>query len=148
MKSKKTVFFCLIIMVVLLTACGKGESKSGTLQEMNYEDFKDEINDNNFTGFAYILADNSAKDENYLGILEGIFENEGSQLVYYDDTKSDEKTHEKYNDEGSNANLYFPQDEIYYIKNGKKISDIDIDSSIQSDKGNKDVANFVKKHND
>lgn len=147
MKSKKTVFFCLVIMIVLSTACGKGGSKSGTLQEMNYDDFKDEINDSNFTGFAYMLTDQQASDNNYIDILKEIFKNNDKQLVFYSDLDASDDEQQKSNEDSTDPNIIFPMDEITFIKNGKKISTIDLTDSILSDRGYKKVANFVENHN-
>lgn len=136
--KKTKLFLYLAILMMFLTACGKEP-----LQEMNYEDFRDTINANDFTGFAYAISDESAKDSGYIDELEKVFEEENSELIYLDEMKLDDETYEKLNDESRNPDLYLPHNEIYIIKNGKKINEIDIDDNIFSKDGKNEIAHFI-----
>lgn len=139
--------FLLIFLVVSLAGCGSGnadgEDDEGNLQNMKFKDYEETVNADDYTGFAYLIYG----EDDYLSILGDIFENQDAKLVYHDNLEASDKEQQQY-DEDSTKNLDFLQDKIGYFKNGRKISEIDITSSIEKSEGYDEVEEFVNKHKD
>lgn len=77
-----------VLLIFFLVACG-----SEPVQENGYQDFKDKIASSNFTGFAYILSDYKAEDDDYISVINDIFEKENESLQYFNvQTAKDRKS--------------------------------------------------------
>src|SRR5699024_5047200 len=122
-------FIFVLVLTILLTSCG-----TETLQQKDFADYNDTIHSDDFTGFAYLIY---GEDE-YLDVLEEMFENHDAHLVYHDNFQASEKEKEQYHDASSDPDLEFPQGAVGYYKNGKQISKVDITSSITKNKGYKE----------
>ena len=117
MKFLKGVFVC-VLMAIFLVACGGNDEP---LEEKSYQNFKDTITKSDFTGFAYILSDYKAQEDDYMSAIKDVFEKEGKTLIYFNDQTSSDKVHEQFNEDSKKKDLYLPKDEIAYRGNVRKM---------------------------
>ncbi|RSL34210.1 hypothetical protein D7Z54_06510 [Salibacterium salarium] len=138
MKIYKSVF---ALSFIFLAACG---GQTG-MQELEYQEFSDQINSEDFTGFAYMLWDSSDKDEGHQYIIEEAFEGEEEAFVYTDVAgELEDSIHEKLNEDTKDKDIYLPNDTVAYIKDGKVISEIDVASDAKSSEYNKALRDFIQ----
>jgi hypothetical protein len=139
MKLWKSIF---VFLIVLLAACGSTE----ILQEHEYEEFRDKVNSEDFTGFAYMLRSERAYKDNYLGAIENVFESEQSNLIYTSLPITEGKLRDLLNDDVSNPKVYLPRNKVAYIENGNVISEFDISDQIFSSENNSELRQFIQNH--
>ncbi|SDI99894.1 hypothetical protein [Alteribacillus bidgolensis] len=138
-------FVCLLLLVVgIFTACGSGGE---TLQEYEYEDFRDMVNADDFTGFSYMLTDYQTHEEGYITMIEDVFERTGEQLIYTNVQEYDDDVHEFFNEESRDPDLILPGDKVVYVKEGTVISEFPIENSVlQTDEYNQELQHFIETH--
>lgn len=144
--KKREVFigFFILLISFILMGCGKG----GSVEEMSYQDFKETIGDEDFTGFAYILSDFKAEDGEFLNSIQDVFEEEKTSLAYVNIQQASDKTYDIFNEDGKKRDLYLPIDYIAYIKDGKMVAQFEIDEQITLNDGRNELSSFINKNNE
>jgi hypothetical protein len=132
----------VVLLFVFLVACSSTE----TLQDQEYEAFRDLVNSEEFTGFAYLLSDWKAEEEGYINVIEDIFKDKGETLNFINMQTADDKIYDRYNEEAPSKDIYFPNDKIAYFKDGRLISEFDINSQIASSENNSELRQFIQNH--
>ncbi|MYL43974.1 hypothetical protein [Virgibacillus salexigens] len=142
MKVIKLLFPCLLIGLFLV-ACG---DKDEAVSKNEYEEFRDQIGSKDFTGFAYILSDYKAEEEDYLSVIQDIFEKEEESLIYTNVQTASDEISDQFNEDSKRKDLYLPKDEIAYIQDGEMVSNYEVTEDIYTNEGNKELATFIRKH--
>jgi|GEM_PF-5751796 len=138
--KKAIILFLSMTMLLVLSACGKEP-----VNELKYKEFKKEVTSKDFEGFAYILTDYEAEDNDYMVQIKKAFEEEKSSLVYYNAQTSDKKTYNKFNRDSADVKMYLPINEIVYLKDDRK-SVFEIDEKILTHEGYEALKKFIADH--
>ncbi|WP_080871784.1 hypothetical protein [Oceanobacillus timonensis] len=140
-KKVYAVLFTLLIPMVLLGCSGGGQ-----VEEMGYQDFKETIGEEDFTGFAYILSNFKAEEDGYLNSIIDVFEEENASLVFYNDQQASDRTHEIFNEDSGKIDLYLPTNDIAYIVDGEVVAEFEIDEQITMNEGRKALSSFINEN--
>jgi hypothetical protein len=140
MKLWKSIF---VFSFLFLSACN---SSTETIADLEYEEFRDNVNSEEFTGFAYLLSDWEAEEEGYITVIEDVFERENETLTFTNIQTADNETYEIMNKDTSNPEVYLPSDRITFVKDGRVLSEFEINSQIFSNENNSELRQFIKNY--
>lgn len=132
----------LLLMIGLLTACG---SETG-LQETNYEEFRDTLNTEEYTGFAYLLDSYNENEEEIDLVVEDIFNNNNESVVFLNTFDLEEDINEQYKNEYSSVDLYFPRNKVAYLDDGEVVDEIEIDTDLHESEHNNKLGAFIQNY--
>ncbi|MFS0788851.1 hypothetical protein ABC345_21035 [Shouchella sp. 1P09AA] len=122
---RRKFFIPLLMIVGVLNACGNQE----TVQEIEgYEEFRDTVNNEDFSGFVYLLRNIDAHEGSHMQVIENTFSDVDETLThsnwqYYDDTEKDMQ-----NNDSRDSDIQPRNDKIIYIENGRNVSEFDINN--------------------
>ncbi|WP_332698410.1 hypothetical protein [Halalkalibacter lacteus] len=140
MKLWKSIF---VFSFLFLSACN---NSTETIADLEYEEFRDKVNSEEFTGFAYLLSDWEAEEEGYITVIEDVFDRENETLTFTNIQTADNETYEIMNKDTSNPEVYLPSDRITFVKDGRVLSEFDINSQIFSKENNSELRQFIQNH--
>lgn len=134
----------MLLLLGLLAACG---SASGIQEETEYESFRDTINSDDFTGFAYLIWRYDQYDEETQETLDSVFDNNGENVIAYILTEDQEDTRNEINEDSSDPNIYHPFDKIAFIDEGTLIDEFEIDrDELHTSEHNNELAAFIEQY--
>lgn len=123
---KRFVVAPVLLTIGLLTACNTGE----VVSEHEYEEFKDTIYAEDFTGFAYLLVSHITHEGGHIEEIEKVFNETNNQLHYSNTQNYDQETFEQLDEDTRNQEFPLPSDSIVYINNGEEVERFDIENDV------------------
>lgn len=137
-KNSAYLFFLLIV----LSACGNA---TGLEEETEYESFRDTINNEEFTGFAYLLRNPDDAESNVQDTVNKVFEENGEEVYFLNLPEQEAEKRDLQNEDSKNPEMYFPSHRIAFIKEGNVIDEFDIDrDDIHSSENQNEFSTFIQ----
>lgn len=141
-----TIKISLLLLLGLLTACGSG-SASGIQEETEYESFRDTINGEEFTGFAYVLRSPEDHEANVDEVINTIFENENEVLYMLDMVNRSEEVESQWDEDWNNLDYFNFRNKVAFIDQGSIIDEFDINrDELHASEHNNELAAFIQKY--
>ncbi len=141
MVIKRLALVPLLGSVLTLSACGG----SSTEEIEDYDQFKETINADDFTGFAmYIYSPDvdEAKDNVFQA-----FENTSATLTYTNGWEYDQATKDRANDDSRDRDLIHPSDDVVYVEDGEVLEEFEVDEDdIKREEYEGELQSFVEKY--
>ena len=141
MRKQRLGLVALFGSVLTLSACG-GPS---TEEIEDYDQFKETINADDFTGFAmYIYSPDvdEAKDNVFQA-----FDETSATLTYTNGWEYDQETKDRANENSGKMNLITPSDEVVYVEDGEVLEEFEVDGDdIKQEEYEGELQSFVEKY--
>lgn len=136
----------LLLVLVFLTACGS-TSGSGIQEETEYESFRDTINDEEFTGFAYLLRNPDDAEHGVHNTVGEVFENNDEEIYFLNLPEQEEEIRDLQNEDSRDPDIFFPSHRVAFIDQGNVIDEFDIKrDEIHASEHNNELAAFIQQY--
>jgi hypothetical protein len=133
-----------LCLLGLLTACG---SAAGIQEETEYESFRDTINSDDFSGFAYLLRSPEDAESGVHHTVGEVFENNNEELYFLNLPEQNEKIRDLQNEDSRSSDIYFPSHKVAFIDQGQVIDELDIDrDELHASEHNNELAAFIQQY--
>ena len=141
MRKQRLGLVALFGSVLTLSACG-GPS---TEEIEDYDQFKETINADDFTGFAMYIYSPDV-DESKENVFQA-FEDTSATLTYTNGWEYDQATKDRANDDSRDRNLITPSDEVVYVEDGEVLEEFEVDEDdIKREEYEGELHSFVEKY--
>lgn len=141
MRKQRLGLVALFGSVLTLSACG-GPS---TEEIEDYDQFKETINAEDFTGFAMYIYSPDV-DESKENVFQA-FENTSATLTYTNGWEYDQATKDRANDDSRDRDLITPSDEVVYVEDGEVLEEFEVDEDdIKREEYEGELQSFVEKY--
>ncbi|NJP38974.1 hypothetical protein [Alkalicoccus luteus] len=134
----------LLLVIVFLAACS---ANAGIEEETDYETFRDTINADDFTGFAYFLWNPDHHEVNIDETINSVFENENEHLLMFTMVDRSEEVESMWDNDWSNSDYHNSTNEIIFIDEGHIIDRFDVNpDELHASEHNNELASFIQQY--